>query len=579
LFKSLFVLDNTSLPLKYRNSLLSESKTKHLTTIIPTSYSVASNITDDNMSITSEGAVAEKVDMPDTGIVPAPNRSSKELLRSVQDILDTSFAMKSWYRIRTNKSDSTKIPPTEHLLTMVRYRTLDTLAIKYKKTILKHYISHVIMIDDVRNIELRSDEKDTSSMFFKRLAKIYITYNLNLHTEDHILKLIKKHQQYIDTLQLRLVATKLVEADITSNTIIVTDVNTKESYIESRLHEWIILHEVILIITLYVKYDPKAAQLLMGKLRDIPHIINDYEQYEHFNPFIRQGFEQYIYNEKNGKMAHLYDHVNDPIKHLVYTLFIMEYYDCNKNIYRKEHRNYNILRKRRDMEKRRTRGLSLVDTDDMSNEVVGFILRYTHRSLTKQQIFLFFSPTNTFGENGISILSPSHEYNYLQFIPGIFNKNELVGFNIYIPKRQEIVFKLLDITKQVKKTKGGKVNKKFINRGVVCGGGNIRMRIPNLQKDIEKILGIKLVKESIKIIHFNGDNKVKLSDLCNMLSILLRYKEYEGLFKPIDDIDESSGAGTSASASASASVSASASSGTSDIKWFYNYEESLFLKF
>ena len=65
---------------------------------------------------------------------------------------------------------------------------------------------------------------------------------------------------------------------------------------------------------------------------------------------------------------------------------------------------------------------------------------------------------------------------------------------------------------------------------------------------------------------------------CELLSLLLRYKEYESLFVPPSS---ASSAASAASDSSSASDSSDSSSDTTVqlTKYFYNYEQALYLTF
>ena len=172
----------------------------------------------------------------------------------------------------------------------------------------------------------------------------------------------------------------------------------------------------------------------------------------------------------------------------------------------------------------------------------------------------------------------------------VFTKVDLIGFKMYNSKKKKNIFKLLDssIQKEVT-TKTGKVNKKFVTTGVVCGSGNFSMRIPNLKKHVETILGITFSTRKQYMMKINIDDvgnktqkNIKVTDLCNILATLLNYKEHESMFKsPISASDASASDASASGASASgASASATSQDSISDsTRWFYNSEEALYLTF
>ena len=580
LFKKLFIVDDTSMPNKFRNTLLHKEQTYHLPKIdlketLDDKGSIEKKSKSTPIETMSTTHVSEEPILVESILVDTvPTIPNIDAHRHSTYLLKDTFELIKWYTLHSIQDDSPNVPDSEHFLTMERYHALDMLLIKDKKNILKHYISNIITIDKVSTVErververIEFEEYPNElQTFYERVSSIYALYKPKLNNAKHISTLIKKQQQKRDLLLV--LATRMVESSITDGDSIVSGTNTKETYIRSQYKELIGLYELIYTMTLYLKYDHNVARLFLGKLRDVPHITHEYNNYSNLKPFIKQSFQQYIYSAKKGSMGNLYKHINTSIRDIMYTLIIVEFYDkYNTTVTPTSgaasvdvdgmHMNYTILRNKRDLYERRGD-----TTIDVSNEIVGFILRYPLKGIVQQRIFIFDDKKNTFDKNGLSIIHSSHDFNYLQFESILYNKNSILGFSLYNTKKHKIMFKLLDNSTQIKKTKGGKINKKFINRGVVCGSGNARTRVGLLKRDIENILDITLLKTKKNITHYLPlHTKLILGDLCKILSIILRYKEHEHLFIP------------------SAVGGAVGTSIDSNIKWFYNFEESLFLKF
>ena len=107
------------------------------------------------------------------------------------------------------------------------------------------------------------------------------------------------------------------------------------------------------------------------------------------------------------------------------------------------------------------------------------------------------------------------------------------------------------------------------------------MRIPNLKKHVETILGITFSTRKQYMMKINIDDvgnktqkNIKVTDLCNILATLLNYKEHESMFK-----SPTSASASGASASGASASAASQDSISDSTRWFYNSEESLYLTF
>ena len=101
-----------------------------------------------------------------------------------------------------------------------------------------------------------------------------------------------------------------------------------------------------------------------------------------------------------------------------------------------------------------------------------------------------------------------------------------MGLSMYNPKSKEVQFKLLNNITVTKKTKSGKLSLKEAHTGVVCKGGpTVTLLIKDLNKLLE-LTGDNQVKKKTSI----ATNKLTKDELCEILSLLLRYKECKSLF-------------------------------------------------
>ena len=214
--------------------------------------------------------------------------------------------------------------------------------------------------------------------------------------------------------------------------------------------------------------------------------------------------------------------------------------------------------------------------------------RHKKQFKTKQNYYGFRITSKEWERKTITRKLLNYNYNYKKLL--VYPDNDLVGIATTmkgIDRRtnafnedSDINIKLLDKKPQIK-TKQGKSNRKEANTGIVCKSGPPRIRIKRLQKDIHTILNITLnhsayvnniqslfvndteifnliskslqidfedstitdysIPNGIPIIHFDTRNstqgltykpykKTTVKDLCKMISILLRYKEYGPMF-------------------------------------------------
>ena len=511
LFKKLFNKEDTTLPLTYRNSILGKHKRSYLSPL----QNKKKNILPSKVSgsISSPAASATPVTSSTTF-----NDTDKEDYERILLTLQEKFILTELDSVNklieslhdnilVNTPDK-KILFSEQLLIMRRYKGLDLLTLPNKRIVLKRHIREIILIDDVDDITLEDETKESDQNMYDSIEYIYKTYapqNPILRSGNNILKLIKKHKQ------------------------------TEED--ED-------LYNVKLLMTLYLKYDPDAARLFMARLRET-YVTTEYDS--HFLKTFKDDIQTFFVSKKKKYMGTLYKNIF--IQDMIMKLLILDYYDKNKNIYNNKGINYTIIRMKRDLYDRK--GIVPTGTDAVSNEIMGFILRY---SLTSKKEQLFVLNKKKFGKFGNTILTDI-ENKHLQYKEIPFKKQPLLGLSVFNSKKNKINFKLLDYKSTITQvTKGGKQNKKFILTGVVCGAGNIRMKKPKLQKDVESLLQTSLFISSKKT-PYSSNPSISKAEFCELLSLLLRFKEYGTLFIPL-------------------------ATGTTDIKkYYYNYEQGLYLTF
>ena len=584
LFKKFFLLEDTSLPIKYRDFHINKNNYYYLPkmnfkqTIKPISSKQSKQSKDDGQIATKtskdDGQIATKTSKDDGQIATKISVSSvsstktRTSLKTIKQTLHTEFSKIIWYVFEKKiKKLKTKIPKTEHLLTIVRYNAIDNLTYTEKRDLLQEYLRTIILIDDISTISVddsdifdididvtEDDELFKKIKLYKQLQKIYTTYHSSKIVNNYLFKLVKKiYIEYnSDTPAIQLLKQLLSDED---------------------RWNWITLQNKIII---YMKYDYNIARVLLGKLRDIPHIITEYNHLFRDDPFKQEFNTSQLVINKKKYMGNLYSKPH--LQKIMYLLLLIEYFDQNNNLYNGENNNYNIIRNRRDLKERAKKPVT-----DESNEIIGFIIRFNPKKGNKEFYYQFNSNTKTFSKPFNVLRTVNNPIQYLQYNKFIQGKNILIGFNMYNSKKKKNIFKLLDssIQKEVT-TKTGKVNKKFVTTGVVCGSGNFSMRIPNLKKHVETILGITFSTRKQYMMKINIDDvgnktqkNIKVTDLCNILATLLNYKEHESMFKsPISASDASDASASGASASATSQDSISDST-----RWFYNSEEALYLTF
>jgi len=503
LFTKLFSKEDTTLPLSYRNSILQDTKQKYISDIPATSV----DSTKPSIKVSqpakkkSEGAGAAASKVSNTNIKAQENVPSnyKKIQRSLQEEFKTTNidCIDKLKNNITNVAVRDRLFINEHMIVIHRYKQFDRLSLTDKKIVLKFHIGNIMSIDDVSTITPISTSeqnllKDENEPLYEALSRIYAhdTFgNPEYNNPNHILKVIKKHVPF-----------------------------TEES-------------ELILLITLYLKYDSEAASILMARLRNTlsAYFINEDEDREeqciqHFNnrQFIKD-FDDIIKSamkdtsDSNPAMGRLYTKKN--LQDIMYKLLIIDYYDKSKHLYNNTDTNYTIIRKRRDEIERKDE-----DGNNISNEIMGFVLRYSIKQ-RKERYFIY--KRGMFIKNGADVINES-EFRHLRYNKEILfdNKNILMGLSMYNPKSKEVQFKLLNNITVTKKTKSGKLSLKEAHTGVVCKGGPT---VTSLIKDLNKLLeltGDNQVKKKTSI----ATNKLTKDELCEILSLLLRYNEYKSLF-------------------------------------------------
>ena len=294
-------------------------------------------------------------------------------------------------------------------------------------------------------------------------------------------------------------------------------------------------------------------------------------------------------DEEYDCMGDLYESESE----LMNMLLICEYFDKNYHIYGDD-QNYVIKRQLRDniIPNKKSGNIKY------SNKIIGFTLREgssTSARVTRlkkkyitKDIYYSWRVSNKTWKIIVSNIPKTYKYKEFFYID-----NTLIGISSTI-ESNIIKIKLLD-KKISSKTLTGKSNRKEANTGIICANGPSRIQKNRLIKDIELLLDTtldyyeyieqfksKFSDDIIPVILQNVGNKLKIyidgiessydtpenpivhyiykskntskaykkitiKDFCLIVSVLLRYKEYEHMFYDSIDFDK---------------------------KWFYNNEES-----
>jgi hypothetical protein len=509
LFTKLFSKEDTTLPLSYRNSILQDTKRKYISDIsaISNDSTKRSLKVSQPMKEDSGGAGAAATKVSDMNVKAEKKIPSS--YKKVQSSLQKEFKKTKIDSIDKFKGNITNVGVRdnlfidEHIIVINRYKQLDRLSLVDKKILLKYHIRGIMNIDNVSTIHLSVSEQqplqDENETLYESLSRIYShdTYgNPECNNREHILKMIKKHVP---------LAEKSEDEDIYTN---------------------------ILLITVYLKYDTEAASILMARLRNTlsAYFTNEDEDgeeqcIEHFNnrDFV-ETFDKIFKSAMVGDeidstpaMGIIYTKTN--LQDIMYKLLIIDYYDKSKHLYNNTNKNYTIIRKRRDMIERQEE-----DGDGNSNEILGFVLRY---SITQRKERYLFVQSSGWTNNGFDLMNDT-ALRHLRYNKEILfdNKNILMGLSMYNPKSKEVQFKLLNNITVTKKTKSGKLSLKEAHTGVVCKGGPT---VTSLIKDLNKLLKLK-GDNKLKKKPSVSTNKLTKEDLCELLSLLLRYNEYKSLF-------------------------------------------------